>query len=128
MHRAFAGERDAAFVEARIAEVRRLLAAWDSGELGPGNEVGEVGTVEGYRRWVDLRHLPVADAHVDLVTCGLALTHLPDLGPAFAELARVLRPGGHLITADIHWLSLPLGGIASTVDDDGAEDRLPASR
>ncbi|SNT36446.1 Methyltransferase domain-containing protein [Asanoa hainanensis] len=76
----------------------------------------------------DLRDLPVPDASVDLVTCALALTHLPALEPAFAEFARVLRPGGHLVTSDIHWQSLYLGGIASTVDAAGVESRLPASR
>ncbi|GIF68354.1 hypothetical protein Ais01nite_63890 [Asanoa ishikariensis] len=76
----------------------------------------------------DLRDLPVPDASVDLVTCALALTHLPALAPAFAEFARVLRPGGHLVTSDIHWQSLYLGGIASAVDAHGVESRLPASR
>ena len=42
----------------------------------------------------DLHRLPVADAGVDLVVCGLALTHVPALEPVLAEFARVLRPGG----------------------------------
>ncbi len=41
-----------------------------------------------------LQSLPLEDASVDLVTCGLALTHVEDLGPVFAEFARVLRTGG----------------------------------
>ncbi|HVB43062.1 MAG TPA: class I SAM-dependent methyltransferase [Streptosporangiaceae bacterium] len=36
----------------------------------------------------------------DLVVCALALTHVPELTPVFAELARVLRPGGHLVISD----------------------------
>lgn len=44
----------------------------------------------------DLHRLPVADDAVDLVTCSLVLTHVPDLRPVTAEFARVLRPGGHL--------------------------------
>ncbi len=47
-----------------------------------------------------LHELPVPDQHVDLITCALALTHVPDLAPVFAEFARVLRPGGHLVIAD----------------------------
>jgi SAM-dependent methyltransferase len=48
----------------------------------------------------DLHHLPLPDDHVDLVVCSLALTHVPDLAPVFEEFARVLRPGGHLVTSD----------------------------
>ena len=43
----------------------------------------------------DVHALPVADASVDLVTYGLALCHVEEMEPVFAELARVLRPGGH---------------------------------
>jgi SAM-dependent methyltransferase len=76
----------------------------------------------------ELQALPLPDATVDAVTCGLALAHVADLTPVFAEFARVLRPGGHLITSDIHWQSLYLGGIASVVEDDGAYRQLPAAR
>jgi len=76
----------------------------------------------------DARKLPVSDESSDLVTCGLALTHLPDLNTVITEFARVLRPGGHLVTSDIHWQSLYLGGIASAVGEDGAEARMPTSR
>jgi SAM-dependent methyltransferase len=48
----------------------------------------------------DLRELPVADDSVDVVVCGIAASHLPDLAPVFAEFARVLRPGGHLVASD----------------------------
>jgi len=204
LHRAFAGEFDRGFVDERLAEVRAMLAAWEQGELGPGDQVGAIDLVAGYRHWsrtydepgnplidldgpilreilgglppgraldaacgtgrlaqlldelghdvvgVDaspemlalaraklplsafalagLDRLPLPDAQVDLVTCGLALVHQPALGPVLAEFARVLRPGGHLVTSDIHWQSLYLGGIASVVGDDGVEARLPAAR
>src|SRR5690348_13050963 len=49
-----------------------------------------------------LDRLPLAGGTVDLVVCALALCHLPDLPPAFAEFARVLRPGGHLVVSDAH--------------------------
>lgn len=50
----------------------------------------------------EMRALPLPDAAVDVVTNGLALTHEADLGRAFAELARVLRPGGVAVVSDVH--------------------------
>ena len=60
---------------------------------------------------------------VDAAVCTLALTHLPDLGAALGELARVVQAGGTIVTSDIHVLSLYLGGVAYA---DGR--RMPASR
>lgn len=47
--RAFVGEHDRAFTEARIAEIRRLLD--DERLADTGVEVASVDTVEGYRIW-----------------------------------------------------------------------------
>ncbi|GAA1611188.1 class I SAM-dependent methyltransferase [Catellatospora bangladeshensis] len=52
----------------------------------------------------DLAAIPLPDDSVDTVVCGLALAHVPDLGPVLAEFARVLRPGGHLVISDAHLL------------------------
>ncbi|HEY2505914.1 MAG TPA: class I SAM-dependent methyltransferase [Streptosporangiaceae bacterium] len=46
------------------------------------------------RRRMDAAHLQFADQSVDLVTFVRVLHHLPDPEPEFAELARILRPGG----------------------------------
>jgi SAM-dependent methyltransferase len=67
----------------------------------------------------DLRHLPVADGSADLVVSGLALTHLPDPGPFFAELARVLRPGGTAIVSDAHPELVYRGSIVKGVGPSG---------
>ena len=48
----------------------------------------------------DLHALPLGDDSVDLVVCGLAVSHVPDLADVLAELVRVLRPGGHLVLSD----------------------------
>jgi SAM-dependent methyltransferase len=76
----------------------------------------------------DLRQLPVPNNHCDVVVCALALTHLDDLKPAFAEFARVLRPGGHLVVTDIHQEMVALGSVPRTRSADGQPELLPAHR
>lgn len=46
----------------------------------------------------DAAPLPFDDAAFDLITCMEALEFLPDADAALAELVRVLRPGGVLLT------------------------------
>jgi ubiquinone/menaquinone biosynthesis C-methylase UbiE len=46
--------------------------------------------------------LPFAPAAFDLVTCALALCHVPDLDGAAREFYRVLREGGYLLITDFH--------------------------
>lgn len=172
--RAFNGEYDRDFTEARLAEMRALLGDAD-GQLAGAIEARQMTAAEGYDAWAghydepndlidmeepvvrrildglpsgraldaacgtgrhavylaslgyavigvdisanmlaaarakfpdadfrqgDLHHLPVPDQHIDLVVCALALSHVPDLAPVFAEFARILRPGGHLVISD----------------------------
>jgi ubiquinone/menaquinone biosynthesis C-methylase UbiE len=59
-----------------------------------------------------LEELPVDDRTIDLITCSLALTHVPDLQPVIREFARVTKPGGTVILSDIHPLNTLFGGIA----------------
>jgi len=47
----------------------------------------------------DAERLPFEDASFDLVLGHAVLHHIPDLTTAFAEFARVLRPGGTLLFA-----------------------------
>ena len=76
----------------------------------------------------DLLDLPLPDDDVDVAVCALALAHLPDLAPAMAELARVLRPGGHLVVSDMHPESVLRSSVPSVRDDEGRPGRLPAYR
>jgi demethylmenaquinone methyltransferase / 2-methoxy-6-polyprenyl-1,4-benzoquinol methylase len=45
--------------------------------------------------------LPLPDRSFDVVTMGYALRHVADLSVAFAEFARVLRPGGRLLILEM---------------------------
>lgn len=73
----------------------------------------------------DLTALPLPDASVDLVVCGLALSHLPHLAPAMAELARVLRPSGHLVVTDVHHELVRRGSVVPSRGPGGEPGLVP---
>jgi SAM-dependent methyltransferase len=68
----------------------------------------------------DLEALPVASGAVDLAVCALAMVHLPAVGAAVAELARVVRPGGRVVISDVHPFLVLLGWQAQFRTADGA--------
>ena len=139
------GEDNAAFAdEPYLAEIldgippgRALDAACGTGRLtklltARGHQVvaadgspDMLGYAEADRKIVaDLREIPVADQSQDLVLCGLALSHLPELRTAFAEFARILAPGGHLVVSDVHPEQIQRGSIPSVRTVDGAPARV----
>jgi SAM-dependent methyltransferase len=74
-------------------------------------------------RCEDLRRLTFPDESLDLVISSDIYEHVRGPIPAFAELFRVLRPGGrHIFTVPLFW---PLPGTTNTrVDYSGPEDKF----
>jgi ubiquinone/menaquinone biosynthesis C-methylase UbiE len=86
-----------------------------------------------------LTALPLPDNSVDLVYSMKVLAHVPPIREAVAELARVTRPGGHLLLefynpTSLRYLAKLLGGAApiadGTTDHDvyTRYDTLPTAR
>jgi SAM-dependent methyltransferase len=48
-------------------------------------------------RQADAMELPFGDASVDLVACQFGVMFFPDRPASYAEVARVLKPGGHFL-------------------------------
>ncbi len=48
-----------------------------------------------------LDQLPIGGGSIDLALCQLVLHHVRELGPVFAEVARVLVPGGRFVIVDM---------------------------
>ena len=61
-------------------------------------------------RWVagDMAALPFADATFDVITTGYGLRNVPHLPTALSEMARVLRPGGRVLSLDFDRPQSPL--------------------
>jgi SAM-dependent methyltransferase len=51
---------------------------------------------------MDARRLGFRDGSFDTVSVSASLHHLVDVAPVFAEMGRMLRPGGHLVVAEMH--------------------------
>jgi demethylmenaquinone methyltransferase/2-methoxy-6-polyprenyl-1,4-benzoquinol methylase len=60
--------------------------------------------------WVrgDGQALPFADGAFDAVTSAFVLRNFADIGQAYAEMARVVRPGGRVVALEISPASRPL--------------------
>jgi SAM-dependent methyltransferase len=62
----------------------------------------------------EIEHLPVRSASVDVAISNCVLNLVPDKRRAFAEIHRVLKPGGHLCISDVV-SSAPLPGWVKEV-------------
>ena len=67
----------------------------------------------------DVRAMPFPSNRFDMVWCRLVLGHLPDLLPAYRELARVCMPGGHVFVTDFHPAAAAAGHRRTFTDPAG---------
>jgi SAM-dependent methyltransferase len=72
--------------------------------------------------------LPFASGMFDLVICGLAVGHAPDLQAWMAEAARVLAPRGLLVYSDFHPHAADAGHARSFRDSQGCVHSVPHHR
>jgi ArsR family transcriptional regulator len=81
--------------------VSRVIAVDRSGEMlqAARRRLREMRNVDVRRG--DLEALPIAEGELDAATLLLVLHHVPDPGAALAEAARVIRPGGRVLIADM---------------------------
>ncbi len=63
--------------------------------------------------------LPLASQSLDGVLCGLAVGHLPALTACYAEISRVLVPGGWALVSDFHPFAFLSGGRRTFQAADG---------
>lgn len=67
------------------------------------------------------RPWPAGDASADVVIGNLVLEHVRDLAPVFAEVARVLAPGGRFFLCELHPARQLRGGQAHFVEPGSGE-------
>lgn len=69
--------------------------------------------------------LPFASARFDVVLCGLAVGHAPDLEAWMSQVARVLAPRGTLVYSDFHPRAAAAGHERRFCDSSGEVHSVP---
>lgn len=101
---AFAAAAQGALVVGLDLTPRMLqLAHLRQGYGGQARTVAPVELITG-----DMTYLPFGPRSFDVVTTGYGLRNVPDLAAAIDEIARVLRPGGRLLSLDFNRPEPPL--------------------
>lgn len=109
-----------------VAISRRLREAQIVGiDLSPSMLLwaGRHATTDGRLRFIvgDAADLPFDDASVDLVVSTLSLHHWTEPADAFAEIARVLRPGGVALIYDLGLLAFTPAEMAALAAEAGLD-------
>lgn len=73
-------------------------------------------------------HLPFEDESFDLVVSYLTLIDIPDVHAAIPEMARVMRPGGSLLIANLNSFNTACCDIGWIKDSDGKREYYPLDR
>lgn len=81
---------------------------------------GDVHAATARRIAGDVRALPLAPNAFDVIWCRLVLGHVPELAPAYRELARVASPGATLVVTDFHPAAIAAGHTRTFRDAGGA--------
>ena len=93
-----------------VAAARRVRPSREAQGIDPSPEMVEVARRKAARKSVEasfqvasIEGLPFGDDHFDLVLSSFMLHHLPDEVKAqgFAEIRRVLKPGGRFVAVDL---------------------------
>lgn len=112
-----------------FAYLQRCVANLIGSEyLGPQYDPGEfvtLGEEAQNVRHEDLTALSFPDKQFDLVVTQDVFEHVPDYRRAFAEVVRVLRPGGRLVFTIPFFTELERTRIRARMTPDGVEHLLP---
>ncbi len=97
-------------------DYRRAMARWFTYTCSDFDERAHAGTVK-----LDLQHLDLPDASLDVILTPHVLEHVPETDQALDEIARVLAPGGRM------FLQVPVlqGATAPPVEPEFHGDDTP---
>ncbi|NOZ26627.1 MAG: methyltransferase domain-containing protein [Chloroflexi bacterium] len=88
-----------ALAVALAQKMRQVIAVDTSPEMLEEAEIARIqaGLDNLHVRWARPEQLPFLDDSFDLITCAYGLHHFQDAAAAIREMARVCRPGGHIL-------------------------------